>query len=187
MAVLKVNISGFEEVIRRIKEVQSVLPGGPVGKKIGGHLKLALGFVEKETMDVLRKETPAANPTRPDFHSTSRFHRGRTQLRDSWKWKLKITNTKIEGGAYLPTAKLGKLVDLLQAGSPAHVFSKPEGVMVFYVKSGGGWKKVFTKILKHPGFAPNPFLERAKERQKKYLEHIKDAVMVDFHRILSGR
>ena len=188
MARLIIKTPGLESLIKNIRNVQRIMPGGPVGKAVSGLLKRTLDDVGKKVIKTLQEETPVGDPSSPGYHVNSQFHKSAERLKDSWKWELKMKGSVIEGSARVKSKKLNNLVDLLQAGSPPHrIAPKTGSTLRFYVREGGGWKEVYKKAVSHPGFVPNRFVDRSKEKVEKYVGSIIDAVNKDFNRIITGK
>lgn len=186
MAV-KVDVKELDNIINRIKKLQGVLPGSKGG--ISAPLKKSIELVGKKILEILKKETPVSDPSRPDYHENSEFHKDKTPLKNSWKWKVKHKGAVIEGFAFVTPGKLDNLVDLLEAGSPKHPIAPVAGgVLRFYARKGGGWEEVYSrKVINHPGFPPNKFIDRAKVKSKVYITELRDAVQSEINSILLGK
>lgn len=189
MAKITVDTSEIDKMIKNIKRVQTMLLGGR--GRISPVLKRAFDKIGEKILADVIKETPVGDSTRPDFHETSQFHEGRTHLKDSWKWKLKIKGAVVEGYTHVVSRKLDNLVDLLEAGSPSHPIRPKSGsVLRFYTKSSGGWEEVYTKEIvdpEHPGFPANKFTDRAQHKADEYVEELVTVLQSEINRIISGK
>jgi len=183
MANVKVDTSGIDKLTRRMRVVQSIASG-----LLTASIRAGLDEIGVKIVAELQKESPVADSSKPDFHKNSKFYTDATHLRDSWKWKLNVKGTIIEGFAYVPQ-RLENLVDLLQAGSPRHpIPAKPGGVLSFYVRSGGGWELVYAKyIADHPGFRPNKFVDRARIKSEKHIAGVRKIFQDEINRIMVGK
>lgn len=183
-----VDIKELEDVIGRIKTLQIALPGGK-GGELTGSFKKAIDTVGNKILAILKKETPVSDASRPDYHENSEFHKDKTHLRDSWKWKVNYKGSIIEGFAFVTPGKLDDLVDLLGAGSPKHpISSSSGGVLRFYTRKGGGWEQVYARnVPEHPGFSPNKFIDKAKEKSKVHVTELRNAVQSEINNIILGK
>jgi hypothetical protein len=182
MGGVRVDTSEFDALIRKVNSVKSLMSGS-----VSSPLKAKLDEVGNRILEILAKETPVADSSNPDFHKNSKFYTDSTHLKDSWKWKLEVKGTVLEGFAFVPT-KLDDLVDLLESGSPRHpIKAGPGGVLRFYVRRGGGWELAYAKSVDHPGFKANKFIERAAIKAEKHIERLVDAFQIEVNRIIVGK
>jgi len=186
MPKITVDTSDLDKMIKNIQVIGGMLPGGR--GRISPALMRALDKIGKKILEDVRKETPIGDSTRPDFHKLSQFHKGKTHLKDSWRWKLKIKGVIVEGYTHVNSSKLDDLVDLLEAGSPSHpIRSKTGSVLRFYTRKSGGWEKVYTKEIEHPGFLANKFTDRAQHKADIYVEELVRVLQSEINRIITGK
>lgn len=187
MPKITVDTSEIDKMITNIKRVQTMFPGGR--GRTSPALMRAFDKIGKKILADVRKETPVGDSTRPDFHATSQFHKGKAHLKDSWKWKLKTKGVIVEGYTHVTSSKLDDLVDLLEAGSPSHpIRPKTGSVLRFYKREGGTWKKVYAKFVpEHPGFPANKFTDRAQHKADIYVEELVTVLQSEINRIISGK
>jgi len=185
MASVTVDTSGLDVMIGRMKKVRGIVSGK---SGLSSNFKNALDRVGVKILEEVRKETPVGDSTVPGFHDNSQFHTDKTHLRDSWRWKLKVEGSIIEGYAHVTTGKLDDLIDLLEAGSPRHpIRARAGSVLRFYTKKGAGWEMVYTKFVDHPGFSPNKFTKRAQDKSDIYIKELVSVLQREINAIILGR
>jgi hypothetical protein len=168
MVSINVDTSGLDEMIKRLQKAKGLVSGGltPTFKK-------ALDEIGEKILDEVRRETPVGDDTRPDFHGSSQFHNDKTHLRDSWRWKLVVKGSVVEGFAHVTTSKFEDLVDLIEAGAPR--------------QKGAGWELVYTKSVDHPGFPPNKFTKRAQDKSDVHIRELVSILSSELNRIILGK
>jgi hypothetical protein len=187
MAIVKVDVSAIDNMIAKMKQVGNMIPGGAGG--LSPVFKSALDSIGDKILKAVITETPVGDATRPDFHEGSAFHTDRTQLKDSWRWKLKISGSLVEGYVHVTHGKLNDLIDLLEAGSPSHpITAKPGSVLRFYTRKGGGWEKAYAKFVpRHPGFPANKFTDRAQNKADVYVKELVTVMQNEINAIILGK
>jgi hypothetical protein len=187
MAKVIVDTTSLDKMVGKLRAISSMFPGGAGG--LSSTFKSALDAVGAKILKDVITETPVSDPIRPDFHENSQFHRDKTHLKDSWRWKLKIQGSVVEGFAHVTHGKLDDLIDLLEAGSPRHsIEAKPGSVLRFYVRKGGSWEMVYSKfVVDHPGFSANKFTERAQHKVGIHVKELVSVMQSDINRIILGK
>jgi len=185
MSKVKVDTKGIDTLIRKVNKIKSFLT---FRTSESTEFRKYLDIIGKKILSITKKETPVGDASSPGYHIRSQFHTDKKHLRDAWEWSLTIKGTIIEGFVLLKSKKLNDLVNLLVAGSPPHTISSTgEGVLTFYVRVGGGWEKVYSKSVNHPGFSANLFIERAKLKSEVHIKKISSVVQNEINKIMLGK
>jgi len=181
MAKLNINTERMDDLINGLKKASDVISIK--------NLKPRLETLFKASLEVLKKETPVSDASRPDWHKNARFSRGSKHLRDHWKYNVEVEGTsKLSGDILLDDDSLWDLVNLLEAGSPPHrIPAQGSAVLKFYKRAGSGWNLRFAMNVIHPGFKANRFTDRAFKIHEKKSKTLQVEIEKAFYEAIQGR
>lgn len=180
MAKLKVNTSGIDKMIAGINKAKKVIDVS--------NIVIEVAALYSQSINELVKETPVGDAANPQWHKNSRFLNDRTHLKEHWRHKVEASGTKVSAKVFLDKAELDELVDLLESGAAAHMITPklPDGVLKFFVKEGGSYKKVYAKSVKHPGFKANRFVDRVGKVHSKRAKKLQNKILEEFTKAIKG-